>query len=526
MSKLIRYNYVHEQTEATTGYFSCLPDPLPGPDELDSLLAQRPLDSFLRRYALGILGADAAGGGPLLYERRAALPDAPLHAAWAEVFNANIQGHRKLEGPDDLAARGIQPLFTQEILERFASAPKVSLADLPKAQAAPEELMPAAEVAELAMERLQSAGAVAGAEQRHVASLSPIALLMPWRLDVSVSDGRNNYSLKGQANTYGRGMSLAQCRASCRMEMVERFSAYLSIADGEVKDRATPTPLKHARRSELLEQGEAAPHPIDPNDFYIEAPYNDEDLVWVQGLRAYKGGEYRPVWVPLQMAALFSNCDEIDLASAPGSTGIATGSIMEQARLAALTEVLERDAESTTLYHKKRCFQLDPASVKDETLAALLHDYRALGINLQFMDMTGPLGLPCYQAFVIGPKGSIHRGHGASLSGPRALVSAITETPYPYPDGGASGPMLRNLPLRSMNDLPDYSSGSVKADLALLEGLLCENGLNPVYVDLTHSVLKFPVVRALVPALQLAADFDDFTRLSPRLYKDYLNLYA
>lgn len=580
MSGLIHYNYVHSQTESTTGYFSCLPDPPPGAKELVSLIAERPLDSFLRRHAIDFFAArdaeflnaaffeaadvsDECGCGalasflaelalinpalqstsealsknfsspdlfaasPLLCLRRGSLPDAPLHAAWAELFNTNIQGHRKLPPPDKLAARGLPSLFTPEALEAFAAEPKLTLPALAAARggaygaAAPDGLMPAAEVAELAMKRLQIAGAVGGQEQRHIASLSPIGLLMPWRLDVSVSDGRNNYSLKGQANTYGRGLSLDQARASCRMEMVERFSAYLSLAGGEVKDRAAPMPLQRGRRGELLERGHDA---IDPNDFYIEAPYADQELVWAPALLAQGKGEYRPVLTPLQMAALFSNCDEIDLCSAPGSTGIATGSIVEQARLAALIEVIERDSEATLLYSKQRCFQLDADSAGDESLAALLRDYRTLGINLQFMDLTGPLGLPCYQAFVIGPKGGIHRGHGASLSGTRALISAITETPYPYPDGGPSGPMLRNLPARSLGELPDYGTGSVKGDLRLLEDLLCANGQNPVYVDLTHSVLKFPVVRALIPGLRLAADFDEFSRISPYLYKDYLQL--
>lgn len=574
MSRLIRYNYVHQQTESTTGYFSCLPDPPPDAEEFVALLAERPLDSFLRRYAINVfigcganfLHAAFKSGGtpdedgrkslgyflaeldlidpalkdaakalqkdfpsaissdssPLLYLRRASLPDAPLHAAWAQLFNANIQGHRKLPPPDELDARGLPPLFTTNVLNECAVEPEFTLAGMAVGRAGKAEaLMPSAEVAQLALERLRGAGALAGPEQRHTASLSPIGLLMPWRLDITIRDGRNGYTLKGMANTYGRGFSLAQARASCRMEMVERFSAYLSIGAGELKDRAAFTPLAHARRSELLERGEAA---LDPNSFYIEAPYLDQKLVWVQGLEAQGGGKYRAVWAPLQMAALFSNCDEIDLASAPGSTGIATGSIVEQARLAALTEIIERDSEATILYAKQRCFQLDPESVKDETLAALLHDYRSLGINLQFMDLTGPLGLPCYQAFVIGAKGDVYRGHGASLSGSLALASAITETPYPYPDGGISGPMLRNLPARALDDLPDYGTGSTKNDLILLEDLLCANGRNPVYVDLTHATLKFPVVRALIPGMQLAADFDDFSRISPRLYKDYLNI--
>lgn len=575
----INYLYLHHQTESTTGYFDCLPDPAPGLADILKLIAARPLDTFLRRHALsrfaglqapelekllgemepehdtaavhsfllelgllvpGLSGCAALAGkkpasvapqgSPLLYLRQSELPDAGLHAAWARIFAENIQAHKKLPSPEELAGRGLPPLFGTEELEEYARKPLRKLGEFAKTGSGEikEALMPAADVAELALERLREAGAVAGAEQRHIASLSPIALLMPWKLDIAVKNGRNNYTLKGQANTYGRGLSLPQARASCRMEMVERFSCYLSIDNDELLDRASVTPLLKASRSKILEKGERA---IDPNSFYIEAPYKDEELVWVGGVEVKRdnpGAEAQssPVWVPLQMAALFSNCDEIDLVSAPGSTGIATGSIMEQARLAALTEILERDAEATTVYNKKRCFQLDPALVQDETLAALLYDYRALGINVQFMDMTGPLGLPCYQAFVIGPRGNIHRGHGASLSGPKALISALTETPYPYPEGGASGPMLRKLPSLGPADLPDYGRGSVKKDLALMEAALCAGGFNPVYVELTHKTLQFPVVRALLPRMRLSADFDEFTRLSPRLYQSYLDSFA
>lgn len=63
---------------------------------------------------------------------------------------------------------------------------------------------------------------IVGPEMRHEASLSPIALLRAWRVDVGVSSGRQQYSLRGEATAYGRGLSLAQARASYAMEIVER----------------------------------------------------------------------------------------------------------------------------------------------------------------------------------------------------------------------------------------------------------------------------------------------------------------
>ncbi|MDL2314357.1 YcaO-like family protein, partial [Desulfovibrio sp. OttesenSCG-928-C14] len=373
------------------------------------------------------------------------------------------------------------------------------------------------------LERLQSCGVLAGPEQRHLASLSPVGLLMPWKIDVKVDSGRNKFTLQGTANTYGRGFSLARARVSCRMEMVERFSAYLSVSGKLVRDRATPTELLYGSLEELRRDGLTA---LDPNDFYLEAPYRGARLHWIRALRVRRalGGSAREeeVYVPLQFAALFSNLDEPDLCSAPGSTGLATGLVPAQARLAGLLEILERDAEAGLLYRKNRCFALAASALGDEKLRVLLEDFHKLGLNVQFMDMSGALGVPICQCFVIGAKGSLHRGHGASLSARKAILSALTETPYPYPGGGPSGPRLRRLPEVEFDALPDFSRGGPEEDLALLEALLCANGRDPVYVDLTHAGLAFPVVRALLPGAWLCADFDSFSRVSPRLYKDYV----
>jgi ribosomal protein S12 methylthiotransferase accessory factor YcaO len=62
------------------------------------------------------------------------------------------------------------------------------------------------------------------------------------------------------------------------------------------------------------------------------------------------------------------------------------------------------------------------------------------------------------------------------------------------------------------------------ADLQRLESLLAVNQLPPVYVDLTRRDLAIPVVRALIPGLELMADYDRYARVSPRLYRNALAL--
>lgn len=85
------------------------------------------------------------------------------------------------------------------------------------------------------------------------------------------------------------------------------------------------------------------------------------------------------------------------------------------------------------------------------------------------------------------------------------------ETPFPFPGGGPSGPVARGVPQSDVDSLPSHSLGGPEADLALLEEALCASGRMPVYVVMTHEALQFPVVRAFVPGMELAADRDTFS---------------
>lgn len=477
---------------------------------------------------------------PLVLLRWQTLADGPLHAAWGKVFVANMAGHRLLVAP---GATGLAPLYGPEGAGQAENGAEqdVCQPDIPgsapvfrTALAAPLDQLrgavavrfqgqpayvrpPAEETAALAAQRLEECGIIDGEEMRHVASLSPVALMRPWQVRLQVEGGRHSFGLKGKATTYGRGLSVGAARASCLMEMVERASLYVSVAGGQVLHRATPTPLVQARRSELVAEGRLA---LNPQDYPLEAPCGDPVLHWVEGQNAR--GE--AVWVPLQMVTLFSNLDELDLFDSLGSTGIATGNTLAEAKVAALTEIIERDAEATIPYVKQGCFTL--RAEHDPELARLLAAYRQCGIHVHVQDLTGPLGVPVYKCFAMSPKGQVARGFGAGLHGKRALVSALTETPFPFPGGGPSGPMLRGVPQCDVDSLPNHSLGSPEADLALLEELLCASGRMPVYVEMTHEALQFPVLRAFVPGMELAADRDTFSRIPYRLWENYIRLFA
>ena len=607
---MIRYAYTHTATEATTGYFSCEPQPRPELADALRALAGRPLDDFLRRHLIsrmtgmsakdaetairkafaegplpapvlalahelvllrpalaepgtlfealcdeeqaGATGekeaetdltaatpqparpaetADAGADEPatsLIFLRRQRLPDREAHRLWTRAMAANIVRHQALKGPD---AIGLPPLHYEHgagekrpgTSGAFTAPFPVGLETLHAefagrfTDAAPHMRPPSAETAALAEERLAALDIIAGQEMRHTASLSPVALLRPWTMRLFVRRGRHDFVLEGQATTYGRGLSVADARASCLMEMAERASAYLSIDENGIANLAGDGTLFEGPRSSLLDRGMDA---LDPDDYPLEAPYGDEAVLWMRGEKSGGG----PLWVPVQMASLFCNPDEVALFDSLGSTGIATGRTMEEAKLAALLEIAERDAEATTPFAKSSCFTLEADD--DPLIAALLTDYKARGINVQFQDLTGPTGIPVYKCFVMSMKGQIAAGHGAGLSARRAVISALTETPFAYPDGDPSGPLLRKLPVRKLGELPDYGLPTPAANLAMLEALFTRNGRPPAYADLTRTDIGFPVVRAFVPGMELAADGGDFSRVPYRLYQNYLGLFV
>jgi ribosomal protein S12 methylthiotransferase accessory factor YcaO len=261
---------------------------------------------------------------------------------------------------------------------------------------------------------------------------------------------------------------------------------------------------------------------LHPADLILEVNYNDEPLHWLEGTTLGENG-IEPAMVPIQALFLFCNLDETSLFSGLGSTGLASGNTMEQAKLSALLEIVERHQEATVPFTPETCFDLIPGSCP---IAPLFDGYRAMGVHLQFQDLTPKYGIPCCKCFVRAKDGTIHKGTAAHLNARQAIVSAMTETTYPFPSGPPSAGGLANLIGVGYDNLPDYSTACSTdghaQDLDLVERLLIANGRRPFYVDLTRRDINLPVVKALVPGMDILGDFDRFSRVHPELFQNYL----
>ncbi|MDY6830893.1 MAG: YcaO-like family protein [Thermodesulfobacteriota bacterium] len=567
-NRKITYTLTRESTRLQTGFFATRPNEAPALEEGLALLRLRPMDDFLHQYVLGQVGRlpkdrlqqflnrckagsdpvcralaaeylfltrgrehlekqftaedirELCRHTPLIYLRSALEPDQALHGRWIDFFRNNMQGHQPLASPDQTGL----PLLTFDKAPLRTGATLAELAQTMtgKGRKATPAVSPE-QTADTAEDRLKKAGVELGRLMRHESSLSPIGLLRSWHFATHIENRRNQLSLSGEQTGYGRGLTLNAARASLMMEIVERCSAFASVSANGLENFRHAYPLRYAPFSELA-AGEAAV--MNPADLALEVSYQDQGLHWVQGeTPVYGDGDdtCRPMWIPAQCLFLFCNLDEPSLFSGLGSTGLASGNTLAQAKVSALLEIVERHQAATVPYDLSTCFHLVS---RDPGIAALLEAYRQAGVNLWFQDITPKNGIPCCRCFVKEKGGQIHTGAAAHLDARRAIVAAITETPCPFPKSPATQPVPPGLTLVGYENLPDYSTGDAPADLALLETLFLQNNLQPCYVDLTRADIGLPVVKAVVPGMEVLGDFDDYSRVHPELYQNYLFIQA
>jgi len=54
--------------------------------------------------------------------------------------------------------------------------------------------------------------------------------------------------------------------------------------------------------------------------------------------------------------------------------------------------------------------------------------------------------------------------------------------------------------------------------------LLITNGFNPIYVNLTRKDLDIPVIRVVIPGLEMLPDLDRYSNFNERLFRNYLEI--
>lgn len=206
------------------------------------------------------------------------------------------------------------------------------------------------------------------------------------------------------------------------------------------------------------------------------------------------------------------------------SAGVATGSTEEEARNAALLELIERDAVSRFRHSDEFARlerEMDPASVTDDWFVELFARLRALALDLRLFAPPSPTGIPVFMAAIVDRSkgarpyaGTV--GHAAHPLRDVALFQAVAEAlqsrltfisgaredcwpdDYTRPTTGVVA-ALAPPPVPGIDAFDPQTIGD-RTDIALAEALLSMGCKDLAFVSLAR-LHGFHVVRAFAPGL-------------------------
>ena len=231
----------------------------------------------------------------------------------------------------------------------------------------------------------------------------------------------------------GKGKSTEQARMSALAESLER---YCGVFDG----------TEPRIRASFARLGNAAIHP-NACMGYSERQYAERrshnrsghKAHWVpEPFREDVEIEWTPLWslsaeetryLPTSFC-YFGYRSSDPLFARADSNGCAAGSVIEEAVLQGLLELIERDAVALWWYNRLRRPAVDLESVDDAYVSGLIRHYGELRRELWVLDVTSDFGVPTFAAIsrrVDKAEEDIIYGFGAHLDPDVALARALTE---------------------------------------------------------------------------------------------------
>ncbi len=336
------------------------------------------------------------------------------------------------------------------------------------------------------------------------------------KLDLKIDN--LDISAYGDVDAFGKGVSKEISWASMAAEAVERYSAIMGIPDWPdcyVEDlNYTLSTLTDLEKSGEMEGYSV----LNPNDMNLVVPYKNEETYWVRGSDT-KG---KSIYV-LAEAVFFPYLQDKPRFRVGLSNGLASGNTLEEAKLHAYYEILERDAKQCNMGSGELFILKSNGST---LVNRILNHYNKQRIPVFIRDITMELGIPSYRLYVYSKDGRNYTSCGISLDGQEALLRAFGELNPNVTWAIETENLLHDFPTSSLSwseydlaTLPNFSSGNVKEDLRLLEQLFELNKINAYTVNLTVKKLGFPVIRAIIPGWEHEFLCHNNSRFFSHLYK-------
>lgn len=335
------------------------------------------------------------------------------------------------------------------------------------------------------------------------------------RLGIPVFSSIRPTAGRGAISVYnGKGATPTEARVSAIMEGIERYSA--EVPPG--------TTLPMARYPEVTGDVPA----LDPADLILPRGKDPRMAIpWIAGYDILREEE---VLVPA--SAVFHPLPETYPQLFRTSTnGLASGNTLEEAVFHALMEVIERDAWS--LVEASRDTGPRVTAIGDSLSASLLSRFASAQVEVHVKDITSDLGIPTFAAvsddLQLRDPALLTIGMGTHTSARIALLRALTEVAqsrltqiHGAREDTDTADLRRRAGyerVRRMNAywfdgkseeafdrVPSFDTDDFLSDIRLALDRIRRAGMDRVIVvDLTRPEIGVPVVRVIVPGLEVYA---------------------
>lgn len=334
------------------------------------------------------------------------------------------------------------------------------------------------------------------------------------RIGIPVFSGIRPTAGEGAISVYnGKGATPVEAEVSAMMEGIERYSA-----------ECGGTSLITARYADLAGKENV----LDPADLILPARAPaDQPLPWVTGYDIAREEEIlvpaHAVFHPLPATAgrLFRT----------NTNGLASGNTLEEAIFHALMEVVERDAWS--IVETLRATGPEVTGIADGLAAELLEKFAAASIEVRIKDITSDIGIPTFAAVaddvLLKDPTLLTIGMGSHTNAEIAALRALTEVAqsrltqiHGAREDTDTADIRKKIGYertkrlnrhwfaeaegREISTISSFDSDDFLTDITYTVSMLEKAGLDRVIaVDLTRPEIGIPVVRVIVPGLEVSA---------------------
>jgi len=248
----------------------------------------------------------------------------------------------------------------------------------------------------------------------------------------------------------GKGSTREQAQVSALGEAIERYAmvhngrnpdcygSYTQLQDkavhpAKILNFSEAQYQQRQQNSSSHAEPEAAPDSAPQNDnvaFHrlTPAPFNEEQIVPWYSVRNLTSGE-NMLLAANNAFVQDPHCVDSPNFAYPDSNGCAAGSNYAEAILQGTLELIERDAAAIWWYNCIKRPAVDLSSLKSDYVNALMNYYEGLNRNIQVLDITTDIGVPCFVAVSYKQDSGtgILYGFGCHLDAQLAIVRALTE---------------------------------------------------------------------------------------------------